>query len=126
MKEKLFGILDNCETKQLAKVFEDYMISKGIKKRDGRRKNNLNTYSIHGKCTNWNRVECYYHKNSEEFSKENLSITLRKRAGYYLIISKNGKRAFERSYNDVVYYDEALLKEIMDEHMNLLNMLFEI
>lgn len=123
MKDMLFKLLEKCETKQLASIFEDYMKSIGVKKLDRRRKDNANTYSIHGDCTNWNRVECYYHKDSAEYSKENLDITLRKRAGYYLIVGRDGERAFERSYDSVVHYDEKLLDEIVKDHKPLFDVL---
>lgn len=126
MKDKLFNILDICETKQLANIFESYMKNKGIRKLDRRRKYNNNTYSIHGDCTNWNRVECYYYKDSTEYSRENLDITLRKRAGYYLIIGRKGERAFERSYDSIVHYDERLLGEIVKEHKILFDKLLSL
>ena len=126
MKDALFKLLDQCETKQLAYIFQTYMKSIGVKKRDNRRKNNVNTYSIHGDCERWNRVECYYHKDSSEYSKVDLDITLRKRAGYYLIIGRKDKRAFERSYDSIVYYDEKLLNEIVKDHKPLFDMLASV
>lgn len=117
MKDTLIKILEQCETKEIAKVFENYMQSIEVNKLDRRRKNNLNTYCICGKCTNWNRVECYYYKDSVEFSNENLEIVLRKRSGYYFIIARNGTRAFECSWdNKILAYDESLLNEIVEEH----------
>jgi hypothetical protein len=126
MKDKLFKILDVCETKQLAKIFKSYMRGIGVKKLDKRRKDNSNTYSTHGDCTNWNRVECYYHTSSREYGMEDLDITLRKRAGYYLIIGKKGQRAFERSYDSIVHYDEELLNEIIKEHKPLFDELINL
>jgi hypothetical protein len=38
--------------KAIAKIFEEYMQSMGIRKYDRRRKNNLNTYIIDGTNTN--------------------------------------------------------------------------
>lgn len=126
MKDKLFEVLDVCETKQLAEIFKNYMEKIGVRKLDRRRKDKTNTYSVHGDCTNWNRVECYYHKESQAFSEEDLDITLRKRAGYYLIIGRKGKRAFERSYDSIVHYDEKLLNEIVREHKSLFDKLINI
>lgn len=123
MKDKLFKILESYETKQLAEIFKNYMESIGVKKLDRRRKDNTNTYSVHGDCTNWNRVECYYHKDSLGYTEEDLDITLRKEAGYYLIIGRKGQRAFERSYNSIVHYDEKLLSEIVKDHKPLFDML---
>lgn len=125
MKDKLTEVYNTHETKQLAKVFEDYMKSIGARKHDGRRKDNTNTYVVHGDCTSWNRVTCYYQKESEKYREENLEIVLRKRAGSYMIISKKGARAFEVSYGDIVYYEEELLKEIMAEHKPLFDMLIK-
>lgn len=126
MKDILFKLLDQCETKQLAYIFQTYMESIGVKKRDNRRKDNTNTYSIHGDCTNWNRVECYYHKDSSEYSKVDLDITLRKRSGYYLMVCRKTKVAFERSYDSIVHYDEKLLDEIVKDHKPLFDMLSSI
>jgi hypothetical protein len=125
MRDKLFKVLDFYETKQLAEVFKSYMESIEIKKLDRRRKDNSNAYTIHGDCTNWNRVECYYHKDSRDYGMEDLDITLRKRAGYYLIIGRKGERAFERSYDSIVHYDEQLLNEIIKDHKQLFDKLIE-
>lgn len=122
-KDEVYKILDAYETKELARVFEEYMLTIGVKKLDRRRKDKSNTYSIHGDCTNWNRVECYYHKDSVEYSKEDLDITLRKRSGYYLIIGRKGERAFERSYDSIVNYDEKLFNEIVQDHKMLFQMI---
>jgi hypothetical protein len=122
-KDEIFKILDSYDTKELAEVFENYMKRIGIRKLDRRRKDKTNTYSIHGDCTSWNRAECYYHKDSLEYSKEDLDITMRKRAGYYLIIGRKGNRAFERSYNKIVRYDEKLFNEIIQDHKILFEML---
>jgi len=122
-KDDIFKILDYYDTKELAEVFKNYMKRLGIKKLDKRRKDKTNTYSVHGDCTNWNRVECYYHKNSREYGMEDLDITLRKRAGYYLIIGRKGQRAFERSYDSIVHYDEELFNEIIKDHKMLFEML---
>lgn len=122
-KEEVYKILDAYETKELAMVFEKYMQRIGVEKLDRRRKDKSNTFSIHGNCTNWNRVECYYNKDSIEYGKEDLDITLRKRSGYYLIIGRKGKRAFERSYDDIVHYDEKLFNEIVQDHKMLFQML---
>lgn len=122
-KDEVYKILDEYETEELAAVFEKYMKCIGVKKLDRRRKDKNNTYSIHGDCTNWNRVECYYHKDSTKYCSEDLDITLRKKAGYYLIIARKGDRAFERSYDDIVHYDEKLFNEIVQDHKMLFQML---
>jgi hypothetical protein len=57
---------------------------------------------------------------------EDLDITSRKRAGYYLIIGKKGQRAFERSYDSIVHYDEELLNEIIKEHKPLFDELINL
>lgn len=126
MREKLTSIWRLCETKQLAEIFEEYMKSIGVKKRDGRRKNNNNTYMIDGKCTRWNRVQCYYHKDSEKYLEENLLIVLRKRAGAYFIIERKGIRAFEVDHSGIRHYEEKLLNEIMKEHKPLFDALMRL
>lgn len=122
-KNEVYKILDAYETKELARVFVEYMLSIGVKRLDRRRKSRNNTYSVHGDCTNWNRVECYYHKDSDKYCSEDLDITLRKRAGYYLIIARKGERAFERSYDEIVNYDEKLFNEIVQDHKKLFQMI---
>lgn len=126
MQERLTHIWETCETKQLAKIFEKYMESIGVRKYDGRRKYDTNTYLIDGKCTSWNRVECYYIKDSEKFSEENLMVVLRKKAGDYFIVGKKGERAFEVDYSGIRHYDEKLLNEIVTEHKQLFDELFKL
>lgn len=104
---------------------------KGLKVRvftsDRRRKDNTNTYSIHGDCCNWNRVECYFHKEFKGYNNDcDLDITLRKRAGYYLIVGNKDNRAFERSFNDIVHYDESLLSKLFKQHKELFEELFKL
>lgn len=122
-KDEVYKILDAYETKELAEVFAKYMKRIGVKKLDRRRKDKLNTYTAEGDCTNWNRVECYYHKDSIKYGQEDLDITLRKRCGYYLIIGRKGDRAFERSYDKVVHYDEKLFNEIVQDYKMLFQMI---
>lgn len=123
--EKLINIWKFCETKQLAKIFEEYMKSIGVREYDPRRKDNDNTYMIDGKSTNWNRVQCYYHKDSHKYCEENLLLVLRKRAGGYFIIQRKENRAFEVDYSGIRHYDEVLLNEIIEEHKPLFDTLFE-
>ncbi|NFF21824.1 zinc ribbon domain-containing protein [Clostridium botulinum] len=122
-KDEVYKILDAYDTKELARVFVEYMISIGVKKLDRRKKDKRNIYSVHGDCNNWNRVECYYHKDSTEYCSEDLDITLRKRAGYYLIIGRKGERAFERSYDSIVHYNEKLFNEIVQDHKKFFQMI---
>ena len=126
MIEKLTKVWSSCETKQLAKIFEDYMKSIGVRKHDQRRKNNVNTYMIDGNSTGWNRIQCYYHKESEKYAEEDLLLVLRKRAGDYFIVGRKGERAFEVDYGGVKHFDESLLKEIMEEHKPLFNTLLQL
>jgi hypothetical protein len=122
--EKLTKVWKACETKQLAQIFEQYMISIGVKKHDNRKGNHLNTYMVDGKSTYWNRVQCFYHKDSTRYCEENLLLVLRKRAGDYFIVQRKETRAFEVDYSGIRHYDEALLKEIMDDHKPLFDTLF--
>lgn len=123
MKDRLTTLWKMGETKGVAHIFEEYMKVQGVRKIDGRRRDNSNTYMIDGKSTSWNRVECYYHKDSEEFAEEDLLIVLRKRAGSYLIIARKGVRAFEVDYGGIKHYDEKLLKDIMEDHKALFDAL---
>lgn len=125
LKEKLIEVWKTCGTKQLAKVFEEYMKSIGVRKYDGRRKNNCNTYMIDAKSTGWNRIQCYY-KDSEKYFEENLVIVLRKESGNYMIIEKEGERAFEVDYSGIRHYDEKLLDEVIEEYKPLFDSLFKL
>lgn len=122
MKEKLIKVWETYSTKEMAKVFQNYMISKGINKRDERKKDNSNTYIIHR--AGWNRIQCYYHKENMKYANENLHIVLRKEAGNYMIIERKSVRVFEVDYRGVTEYNEKLLCEIMTEHKELFDMLF--
>ena len=125
MKDKLINVLKKCETKQLANIFKKYMESKAIRKIDRRRKDNSISYLVAVEETSWNRVECYYNNGSEKYSEEDLLIVLRKRSGYYLIVERNGVRAFEYDY-ELKHYDEALLNEIYSDHKELFDSLFSM
>lgn len=126
MVDKLTQFWKVCTTRQLAKIFEEYMTSIGVKKRDSRRPGNINTYMIDGKSTGWNRVQCYYHKDSEKYCEENLLLVLRKEAGDYFIIQRKDDRAFEVDCSGIRHYDEKLLNEIMEEHKPLFDSMLSI
>jgi len=126
MQERLTKLWKTCETKQLANIFKKYTESMGLKKWDGRRKDNSDTYYVDGKDTNWNRVTCYCYRDAASYANHNLEIVLRKRSGSYLIVGKQGKRAFEVDYRGIVHYEEDLLQEIMKEHKELFDTLFKI
>jgi hypothetical protein len=126
LKEELTKVWESLETKQLAKIFEEYMKSIGVRKYDGRRKNNSNTYMIDASSTNWNRVQCYYYKDSTKYEDRNLLIVLRKRAGNYFIVEKERERAFEVDYSGIRHYDEVLLNEIIEEYKPLFNSLLSV
>lgn len=132
MEKKFIKLLDALETKSLAYIFKGIMENKKIRKYDGRRKDNTNTYYADGRCDNWNRVFCIYYKDSTEPGEEDLEITLRKRAGYYLIVERKNKRAVEVTWslkaNGIVIstYDEELLNEILKDHKELFESLFKL
>lgn len=125
MKEKLTQLWERCDTKLLADIFETYMKNLSIKKYDGRKKDNTNTYDIDGDSTIWARVQCYYYTDSTEYQKENLLLVLRKEAGDYFLIQRKNKRAFEIDYGGLKCYNEELLNEILNEHKILFDNLFE-
>ena len=124
MQEKLTELWKTCETKQLAKIFKEYMEGMGLKKWDGRKKDNLDTYYVDGKDTNWNRVTCYCYRDTASYANHNLEIVLRKRGGSYLIVGKQGVRAFEVDYRGVLHYEIKLLEEILEEHRPLFDELW--
>lgn len=119
------------DTGDLATLFRGYMKEIGASKLDRRKKDTSNTYIVDGDSTNWNRVECYYHKNSgdwQQYGKFDFCITLRKRAGSYLLIevgSPEGdiKRPYEISYGKVVCFDKDLLMDLVKRHPKLFAMM---
>lgn len=121
------------DTKDLAALFERYMEEIGAKKLDRRRNDTSNTYRIDGDSTNWNRVECYYYRNSgdcQKYGRFEFCITLRKRAGDYLLIEVGNpncdiQRPYEISYGKVIRYDEELMKELIKKHSKLFAMMCE-
>lgn len=130
MEDKLIKLTEVLTTRKLAKIFSNYMNNIGIRKYDGRRKDNTNSYYSSGKYDNWNRVFCNYIK--EDTFKPELEITLRKEAGYYLIIEKKNKIAVEVCWSSVDgkiildKYNEKLFKEILEEYKGLFDELFKL
>lgn len=119
------------DTKDLANLFQAYMTEIGASKLDKRKKDSSNTYRIDGETTNWNRVECYYYRNQddyEKYGKFEFCITLRKRAGDYLLIEVGNekqeiKRPYEISCGKVVHFDKDLLTELVSKHPKLFSMM---
>lgn len=126
LKEELTKVYKSCETKQLAAIFKEYMKSIGVRKYDGRRKDNSNTYMIDGNSTNWNRVQCFYYKDSIRYEDRTLLIVLRKRAGNYFIVEKECERAFEVDYSGIRHYDKTLLNDIIKDHKPLFDSLLKV
>lgn len=122
---------EKCDTKDLAFLFERYMQEIGARKLDRRRKDTANTYWIDGDSTGWNRVECYYYKNSGDYRRYGrfaFCITFRKRAGDYLLIEVGSpneeiRRPFEISFGKIVHYDKDLLTKLGKEHPKLFAMM---
>lgn len=126
MQEKFTELWKRCKTKQLAKVFKEYMLNLGVVKWDYRKKVSPNTFYAESTCGNWNRATCTYLKDSTKFFEHDLEIVLRKEAGNYLIISRRGKRAFEVDHGGIKHYEAKLLDEIMSDHKPLFDKLFEV
>ena len=119
------------DTKDLAVLFERYMAEIGARKLDRRRKDTSNTYQVDGDSTNWNRVECYYYRNSgdyQKYGKFEFCITLRKRAGSYLLIETGNpncdiERPYEISYGKIIHYNKELMTELVKQHPKLFAMM---
>lgn len=126
MVEELTNVWKQCGTKQLAKIFKEYAVSKGytILKNSQRRSNH--SCRIENTCGRWNRVGCYYYTDNIDYGNENLVITLRKKAGDYMIIERRNTRAFEVDSGGIRHYNEQLLKAIIDEHEDLFKALIAI
>lgn len=126
MKDKLIKLIDVLETKQLATIFTTYMKEKNIKKFDGRRKENSNTYFVYGKDEGWDRVYCIYYNNIDV---NDIDIVFRKRAGRYLVIKRGLETVFEHSYGQTVFnihYNEFLFNKMYEENKSLFNELFKL
>ena len=131
IEEILKQYYETYDTKDLALLFENYMREIGAKRLDRRRKDTSNTYQIDGDSTNWNRVECYYYKNSgdyQRYGKFDFCITLRKRSGSYLLIevgspNEDIKRPYEISYGKVIKYDKDLMEDLIKRHPKLFAMM---
>ena len=126
METVLTNVWKNVTTKEVAKIFGEYMNALGVKKFNRRHGEKLNTYVVDGKSTSWNRVQCYYYKDSDVYGESEIGIVLRKEAGDYFIIEKKGKRAFECDYRGVVNYDEELLRNLMEDHQLLFKKLLQL
>ena len=126
--ENYYRTKDTCD---LAFLFEYYMAEIGAKKLDRRRKDTSNTYRIDGDSTNWNRVECYYYRNSGDYQKYGMfefCITLRKRAGSYLLIETGNPncdiaRPYEISHGEVIHYDKEMMEELIKKHPKVFAMM---
>ena len=124
MKDKLIKLISVLETKQLAAIFKTCMEEKSIRKFDGRKKENDNTYFTYGKDEGWDRVYCIYY-NDKDFNE--LDIVFRKRAGLYLIIKHGTKIVFEHSFSGTAFYtyfDEILFKKVYEKHKIFFDRLF--
>ncbi len=119
------------DTKDLAALFERYMAEIGARKLDRRRKDTSNTYQIDGNSTNWNRVSCYYYRNSgdhQQYGKYELCIVFRKRAGDYLLIETGNpncdiERPYEISCGKIIHYNKELMIELAKQHPKLFAMM---
>ncbi len=121
------------DTKDLAALFERYMAEIGARKLDCRRKDTSNTYQVDGNSTGWNRVSCYYYRNSgdhQQYGKYELCIVFRKRAGDYLLIetgnsNRDIQRPYEISCGKVIHYEKELMEELIKQHPKLFAMMCE-
>lgn len=119
------------DTKDLALLFERYMAEIGAKKIDRRRKDTSNTYQIDGNSTNWNRVSCYYYRNSgdhQQYRKYEFCVVFRKRGGDYLLIEMGNPdsdiaRPYEISCGKVIHYNKELLTDLIKQHPKLFAMM---
>lgn len=126
MKDKLRRLLSVLETKQLAKIFKKYAKDQNIKKFDGRKKDNNNTYFVEGKDEGWDRVICMI---TDYKGFNGIEIVLRKRAGRYLIVRLGAKTVFETEFNNgnrKTYYDRLIFDELYKQHKSLFDELFEL
>jgi len=126
MKDKLIKLIDKLETRQLANIFKAYMEENNIRKFDNRKKENSNTYFVHGKDEAWDRVYCIYYNDKDI---NDIEIVFRKRAGLYLIIKRGARVIFDHSFNGTrfnTYYDEILFNKLYEEYKDFFEELFKL
>lgn len=126
MVEKLNKVLETLDTRQFANIFRNYMEQQNIKKYDGRKKDNSNTYFIEGKEDHWDRVFCVY---TNDKGINEIGIVFRKRAGLYLIIKYGSRVIFETIFNGSRrnnYFDKLLFNEMYKNHKVLFDELFKL
>lgn len=122
LEQKLIKVYNEWTTRKLGKVFEEYAKSIGLRKWDGRRNDNSNTYFAEGKDEGWDRVICQVHDPID--SSKQVQIVLRKYT--YFLIQRGNKRIFEYDYKKgTVDYDEEQLNKVINTHENLFDMLFK-
>lgn len=114
------------KTYSLQYLFLDYMDVLGARSLDRRRKDTSNTYTMEGKSTNWNRVECKYFRNSGDWKMhfgEEFCLTLRKKGGDYFMIEAGvpgeNQCIYEISEGKVICCDHERLKELVKNHPKL-------
>lgn len=134
LKTILTKYYETYDTKDLATLFQKYMVSIGANKLDRRRKDTSNTYMVDGEYSHWNKVECYYYRNSGDYKRYGdfeFSLVLRKRNGSYFLIelghreSNSIERAFEVSRGDIICASSNLMYEIVQSHRPLFKMMAE-
>lgn len=125
IKQLLNDTLKYLETKEVASIFEQYMESIGAKPLNSKNEGLKNTFLIDGKSTNWNRVECFhYNTNDTKFGSERLDFTMRKRAGYYLLLQRGDNRFFETDGSESFRWnDETTLNKVVAEYNGLFDLL---
>lgn len=126
MKDKLIGLIDKLETRQLANIFKYYMEENNIRKFDNRRKDNSNTYFTYGKDEGWDRVYCIYCNDKDV---NDIEIVFRKRAGLYLTIKRGSRAILDHYFNGVrfnTYYDEILFNKLYEDYKGFFDELFKL
>lgn len=122
LKDKLVGFYRTWTTRKLAKAFSEYAKSLGLRKWDGRRNDNSNTFFTEGKDEGWDRVICSIV--DPEKKEQHIQIVLRKYS--YLLIQVGEKRIFEYdSKKDLIECDDEMLKEAMKNHKALFDVLLK-
>lgn len=119
------------DTRDLEKVFRAYMETLGATPVRKNGKDTSNTYSVDGKSTKWNRVECTYYRmdgSHRKYGQFEFELAFRKRMGNYLLIQTGSpeteiKRIYEISFGDVIRIDENGLKSFLANHEGLFRLM---
>lgn len=125
--EQCRSVLRNYEPEDLILTFLSYCRKEGIRKYDGRRNDNSNTYWVGDGCYRGNKCElAIYNANPRpEWGDSKLYLVMRKRNGipYFIIATHNGDRIVEIGLDTVWCFDGDRLRTFIRDYKPLFDSL---